>query len=316
MPTLAAFLSQIQTPPTTNQQLLKDNKLKMAHQANKHATIGIANIATTIKTSGVASEMTPLATDFQPSPCDVICRRGKTAFNHNKHFRELIQKHLEKYSQASSKLEKSLVVSDVVDTIRAGSPLGGFVRAVDGIWYEVGDAIAREKVGGAFRDMLHTQYKSSTKAKKRRRQETQDSSSVEGSQVTKVSTPEPVASTPEPDTKRRRVEFATTTTLPPLSPKTSKVLCAFGDLLKDIASRKQELARTPQLEIRKPTLPPPARFPSAPKSISLLRGCSVESAVSFDLNEMDEMDEFDLGLSRFTSVASAASIFSFQAPIL
>lgn len=286
------------------------------------------NIAPTAKLVGAASEMRPLAINFQPGPKDVICRRGKTAYNHNKHFRVLIEKHLQKYSNASSKLEKSLVVSDVVDTIREGSPMGGFVRCLDGVWYEVGDSIAREKCGGSFRDMLHTQYKSSTKAKKRRRQEAEEKEvtamAVAAAVVsTKKVTPqkvEPVVVpssisiiTPtEPETKRRRVEAVVSpTTLPPLSPKSTKVLCAFGDLLKDIQTRKQVLTESPTLTPKKPILPPPKSFPSAPKSISLLRGCSVESNISFDMNEMEEMDEFDLGLSRFTSVASHGSLFSF-----
>lgn len=280
------------------------------------ATTDISNIVTAVK--GITSEMKQLGFDFQPCASDVVCKRGKRAFNHNQHFREIIQQRLDKYSQASSKLEKSLVVSDVVDAVRARSPMGGFVREIEGTWYEVGDSIAREKVGGSFREMLHTQYKSSTKAKKRRRQEAEAQETV-----TVVSTEESTRAKPaavniavEPTTKRRRVVVEPVTGLPPLSPKTTKILCAFGDLLKDIASRKQELATTPQLTLRKPTLPPPAFFPSAPKTISFFRGCSVESTVSFDVEEMDEVDEFDLGLSRFTSVASATSIFSFKAPIV
>ena len=283
----------------------------MVQQSNTRAAFGIAGLATTVKAGSASSEMKPLASNFQPGPQDVICRRGKTAYIHNAHFRELLQSHLEKYSQASSKLEKSLVVSEVVDTIREGSPLGGFVRCVDGVWYEVGDSIAREKCGGSFRDMLHNQYKSSTKAKKRRRQEAEDVV-VATKKVEVVVAAEPVPSSntaTESAKKRRRVE-PSSAALPPLSPKSTKVLCAFGDLLKEISSRKQELATVPKL--KKPMLPPPVSFPSAPKSISFLRGCSVESALSFDMNEMEEMDEFDLGLSRFTSVASAGSIFSFQ----
>lgn len=34
------------------------------------------------------------------------------------------------------------------------------------MWYEAGDHLAREKVGQCLRDMLHSKYRSSTKAKK------------------------------------------------------------------------------------------------------------------------------------------------------
>jgi len=80
--------------------------------------------------------------------------------------------HLDKYSAATSKQEKSRIVSSIVDTIRRSSANGGFVKLdpLTGNWFEVGDHLAREKVGQTLRDALHTKYSSSTKAKKRRRQ--------------------------------------------------------------------------------------------------------------------------------------------------
>lgn len=83
----------------------------------------------------------------------------------------MIEAKLEKYSSATSKLEKSLIVSSIVDSVRDASPDGGFVKKDGGRWYEVGDHIAREKCGQSFRDLLHEKYKSSTKAKKMRRKE-------------------------------------------------------------------------------------------------------------------------------------------------
>lgn len=41
------------------------------------------------------------------------------------------------------------------------------MKLIDGIWYEVGDRAATDKVGQTFRDLLHTKYSSSTKAKAR-----------------------------------------------------------------------------------------------------------------------------------------------------
>lgn len=94
-------------------------------------------------------EMRPLAVNFAPGPLDVICARGKAAKNHpgNKRFRHLIHMSLEEYSAAETKLAKSLIVSSIVDNIRLSSPDGGFVREEDGVWYEVGDHVSREKVG-------------------------------------------------------------------------------------------------------------------------------------------------------------------------
>jgi hypothetical protein len=45
------------------------------------------------------------------------------------------------------------------------------VKKFNGRWFEVGDSVAREKIGQCMRDQLHSKYKSSTKAKQGRRKE-------------------------------------------------------------------------------------------------------------------------------------------------
>ena len=69
-------------------------------------------------------------------------------------------------------MEKSGIVSVIIRTVRSRSPVGGFVKldSTTGQWQEVGDHLAREKVGQTIRDALHSQYRSSSRAKKRRRQ--------------------------------------------------------------------------------------------------------------------------------------------------
>ena len=118
-----------------------------------------------------ASAMTPLSPNFTPGPCDVICARGKEAKQHpgNQRYRAIIQKTLDRYAEASSRYEKTVIVTDVVEAIRAASPDGGFVKQENGVWYEVGDHLAREKTGQVFRDSLSSLYRSSTKAKRSRR---------------------------------------------------------------------------------------------------------------------------------------------------
>jgi hypothetical protein len=46
---------------------------------------------------------------------------------------------------------------------------GHFCNYEKGAWFEVGDRCARGKVSAYFRDTLHTQYRSSAKAKTKRR---------------------------------------------------------------------------------------------------------------------------------------------------
>jgi hypothetical protein len=85
----------------------------------------------------------------QPGPTDVICARGKRAFNHegNIRFRRIVESKMDVYSQAKTKLEKTVIVSQIIDGVRQTQPAGGFLREEDEEWVEVGDAVAREKVG-------------------------------------------------------------------------------------------------------------------------------------------------------------------------
>jgi hypothetical protein len=106
-----------------------------------------------------------LEVDFQPSDLSVICGRGKDSYNHtgNRCFRILASVFVERYSRADSKTAKSALVFNIVTMIRQAG--GHFCKREKGTWYEVGDRCAREKVSAYFRDMLHTQYRSSAKAK-------------------------------------------------------------------------------------------------------------------------------------------------------
>jgi hypothetical protein len=118
------------------------------------------------------SNKTRLPEDFVPGKYTVICGRGKpsTASSGNQHLRSLLNVHLLSYSQAKNKMVKSSIVSSIVNAIRKVSPEGSFVKQDNnGHWWEVAESFAREKIGCIFRDILHTQYRSSTKAKLARR---------------------------------------------------------------------------------------------------------------------------------------------------
>lgn len=107
-----------------------------------------------------------------PGPFDVICARGKQAYNHegNRYFRQIIHHATEKYSQVESKLQRSMIVTDIVDAIRAKG--NGFLRKNSkGEWVECTDVMCREKVGQHFRNALGSRYKSSTKSKRRIKEE-------------------------------------------------------------------------------------------------------------------------------------------------
>jgi hypothetical protein len=86
-------------------------------------------------------------------------------------YRKYIAKATEKYSSTTNKLEKTCIVSDIVEVIHKRE--GKFVKKErkGGPWVEVDEVFAREKVGQSLRDRLSTMYRSSTKAKKQRRTE-------------------------------------------------------------------------------------------------------------------------------------------------
>lgn len=106
-----------------------------------------------------------------PGPNDVICGRGNIAFNHpgNYFLRSLADKQSSNYANAKSKLQRSVIVSEIIR--RARERGNGFMKesSTNGNWAEVGDTLAREKVGQLLRNSLSTQYRSSSKAKLSRR---------------------------------------------------------------------------------------------------------------------------------------------------
>jgi len=126
------------------------------------------------KTTSKSMQMTPLPNDYIPGEYDVICAKGKAAKSSsgNIFYNKLIQHALPVYKKASTKFEKSMIVSEIVDEIRSrsstGTGGGGFIRRRSGIFYEAGNHFAREKVGQSLRDSLSNMYRSSAKAKKKR----------------------------------------------------------------------------------------------------------------------------------------------------
>jgi hypothetical protein len=110
-----------------------------------------------------------LPEEFQPSSDDVICGRGKAARNHqgNRYLRSLIEDAVGRYETARNRMEKTVLVTEIIDKIRSKGRGATFVKQVGGRWYEVCDDLAREKVGQSLREKLHMKYKSSTKAKRR-----------------------------------------------------------------------------------------------------------------------------------------------------
>ena len=83
---------------------------------------------------------------------DVLSGRGGATNRHegNIHFRELVQRHRDRYLLAS-KNEKPNISRTLVDIVRKRN--GRFLKQNDDteLWYEIGDDLAREKTSQALR---------------------------------------------------------------------------------------------------------------------------------------------------------------------
>jgi len=87
------------------------------------------------------SAMIPLGDDFEPGEDDVLVGRGKVCRNWtgNVRFRDLVESRLDDYSVATTKLEKSSIVTAILREIRSRTPNGGFIKKdpATSKWYEV-----------------------------------------------------------------------------------------------------------------------------------------------------------------------------------
>lgn len=80
-----------------------------------------------------------------------------------------MRSYMDRYTASESKLQKMVIISEIVTKVRVNSPDGGFVKLKGGRWYEVGDHFAREKCSQNLRDLCHTHYRSSCRSKAARR---------------------------------------------------------------------------------------------------------------------------------------------------
>ena len=114
---------------------------------------------------------TLLPADFEPTGYTIICGNKRQYFNSvgNRRLRVLVKNFIPQYNQANGKLEKSFIVTKVMNIIREACPVGGFVALENGRWWQVSERTSREKVGSYFRDCLAGKYKSSAQNKIARR---------------------------------------------------------------------------------------------------------------------------------------------------
>jgi len=126
-------------------------------QSNDHDVENETTKVKRLNKGQAAHNMRQLPEDYVLSEYDVICGRGRKCFNHigNQRFRKIVADMLPRYNDASAKLEKTIIICEVVNMIRRHSPQGGFVKKdpMTGNYFEVGDFLAvsaAEQLDGLF----------------------------------------------------------------------------------------------------------------------------------------------------------------------
>jgi len=107
-----------------------------------------------------------LPSDFQPGENTVLVGRSRECQEHsgNQRLRAIVSTHLQRYSAAPDKFQKTEIVTEVYNAIQADNPLcGAFVKREKGRYYEVGERTARERIGALFRDSLNPRRTSKSK---------------------------------------------------------------------------------------------------------------------------------------------------------
>jgi hypothetical protein len=138
--------------------------------------------------SSFSSSSSSINIDGPPSENDIVCARGRAYWDHpgNVQYRQLIADATTRYATTTSKLEKSMLVTEIIDRIKyekngrfvkkqrtnnkvASSSLSSSSSSKSSKWIEVDEEQIREKVSQSLRDGLCGIYRSATKAKKQRR---------------------------------------------------------------------------------------------------------------------------------------------------
>lgn len=97
----------------------------------------------------------------EPEDNSVVIGKGKRYYYHpgNSWLRKIVASMLDDYAVAKSKLDKSLIISDVVDLVRQN---GSFVKkSSSGTWVHAEDLLCREKISAVFRDAMHQRGRAS-----------------------------------------------------------------------------------------------------------------------------------------------------------
>ena len=140
-----------------------------------------------------------LPESYQPDATDILIGRGHRVETHagNVWFRSLVASHLDMYSAAGNKSQKTRILLQVFQMAKSHSKIGAFVKQDRATkrWFTIEDGSARITVAQAFRDALSFEYRSSKQFKQKHRHQKQVRKQVQG-QVSGGRQPSPVVMAP------------------------------------------------------------------------------------------------------------------------
>lgn len=133
------------------------------------------NPVTTLSTAAAAVDPSSSTRQVVPTPSTVVIGKGSVPKKApgNRKLRDMVREKLTEYANATSKIAKSTIVTDIYFTIednclREGSSMP-FLRYDRNGYSKISESLGREKITSTFRDSLCDRYKSSSKNKVARR---------------------------------------------------------------------------------------------------------------------------------------------------
>jgi len=173
-------------------------------------------------------------------PYDVICGKGRVAFNNigNRRFRILITINIDRYNEAEGRHRKGLFIGSLVRTFL--KDIGArFFKLKEGELIELTEVQIRQKVGHALRDVLAFQ-ESQTEKHQKQREEQDRKSRTEMSQdpKTEINSVRPTTPTRKP---KPWVEGPTTATSP--SQRSQRALSSIRCRINKIRMENQAVQR-------------------------------------------------------------------------
>lgn len=94
--------------------------------------------------------------DGRPTDHDVLCGQSRVCASHpgNRRFQAVLDMYAPRYDAATSKQEKMSLTKEIVGVIAAST--GRFLKYKDGVWVEISNVTARDKVSHALRTKVQS----------------------------------------------------------------------------------------------------------------------------------------------------------------